>query len=231
GLRTFGRPAHAGALHAVLDQVLARALGHAAGDRVAPRQVHVVRHEGAVALHVVDRLRERLALALVEPLALAESLAQAADHVADLAFEQEPQLVHDPASGVSRALLVIDGRDRPEVGEDVHDVEDQHDPGRSGQLAQDALLKRLRAVSQPDPLLGALRVALTELPAHLGESRVLAEHRGADSLVLWPRARRRRRVRRNDAALVVDLTDHVLRSPDVRLDRVDRANDRLLLLV
>src|ERR1043165_3591015 len=48
-------PAHAGLLHAVLDEVAAGALDHAGADRPAPREVLVVVHVGGVAPVVADR--------------------------------------------------------------------------------------------------------------------------------------------------------------------------------
>src|SRR4051812_31794451 len=48
-------PAHAGLLHAVLDEVAAGALDHAGADRPAPRQVLVIAHVRSVAPIVADR--------------------------------------------------------------------------------------------------------------------------------------------------------------------------------
>src|ERR1022692_3587203 len=53
GLRHLFGPAHAGTLHAVLDQVLARAFDRATGDRPPVGEVIVIAHTGAVSVEVV----------------------------------------------------------------------------------------------------------------------------------------------------------------------------------
>src|SRR5713101_8160286 len=51
-LRHLLGPAHAGALHPIFDQVLARAFDRATGDRPAAGEVFVIAHSGAVSVKV-----------------------------------------------------------------------------------------------------------------------------------------------------------------------------------
>src|SRR4029077_12817054 len=157
-LRTCDAPAHARALHAVAHEVAARSFRDAAADRVAARDVLVVVHEAAVPVHVADRLLESPALALLE-VALPELPTEVADHVADFSLAEEPEFPHDPASGVGRALVVEGVGGFPQVGENVPDVEDQHNRAKA---LEGAFLERLRAIGQHEPGLLLLRVARVE---------------------------------------------------------------------
>jgi hypothetical protein len=57
----FG-PAHAGAYHAIFNQVLAGALDRTTGNRPTVGEVLVIVHSGAVAIEIVGDRVERLAL-------------------------------------------------------------------------------------------------------------------------------------------------------------------------
>jgi hypothetical protein len=52
--------AHAGTLHSVHDQVLARAFDRATGDRSAVSEVFVIAHSGAVPVKVIGDSLQRL---------------------------------------------------------------------------------------------------------------------------------------------------------------------------
>ena len=62
GLRPFRRPAHAGALHAILDQIPTGPFGDARSDRLSGRQTFLIAHLGAIVVDISNDVLEGLAV-------------------------------------------------------------------------------------------------------------------------------------------------------------------------
>jgi len=98
-------PAHAGAFHAILNQVLAGAFDRATGNRPTVGEVFVVAHSGAVAIEVVGNGVERFSFGTGQA-AFGDALTDAFDDLADLADlaeENSQSSVNDPRMRLSNA--------------------------------------------------------------------------------------------------------------------------------
>ena len=82
-------PTHPRPLHPVLHQMAARSFNHAAGDRIALRQVFVVTHASHVLRQVIASLR-RLFQLLATQVSLARHPTHSRNHARRLAL-QNPQ--------------------------------------------------------------------------------------------------------------------------------------------
>ena len=109
GLCPFHGPAHAGAFHAVLDQMATGPFGDSAADGIARRQIRVIPHPCPVVVEVGDDGLDGFAVGSLQRV-LGQDLFESADDIADLAFEQPPQSLADPRFGLGAAFGVKDMR-------------------------------------------------------------------------------------------------------------------------
>jgi hypothetical protein len=94
GLSHLLGPAHAGAFHAIFNQVLAGAFHRATGNRPTEGEALIIAHAGAVAIEVVGDRVQRFAFGTGQA-ALSSALTDALDDLADLAEENSQGSVEE----------------------------------------------------------------------------------------------------------------------------------------
>src|ERR1700688_5272030 len=107
GLRHLLGPTHAGALHPIFDQVLARAFDRATGDRPAMSEVFVVAHSDTVSVKVIGDSQQWFAVGSGQA-AFGNTLTNPLDHLTHIAEQNSQGAVEDPEIGVQAALGMED---------------------------------------------------------------------------------------------------------------------------
>ena len=151
-------PAHAGALHAVPDEIFASPFNETAGNRESSGKVFVIAHVASVVVEVVGDGQELLLVRASES-ALGNGLAKAFDDLRNVAFKDAGGHEFDIDLSLCGAFWLEDVSSGPDSVENMDEIENQ---GRLHGLER-AFLKRTLAVDEGDESLPAIRIAAQDL--------------------------------------------------------------------
>src|ERR1035438_5107500 len=119
-----GSPAHAGALHSVLDEILTSAFHRPAGNGEAECQIFVVTHVGGVVLEVCSHFQQSLLLASNQP-AFGDGLAKALDDLSNIALQNAQRHEFRIYLGFGGTFGLKHMRGPPDAFQNVDQIQDQ----------------------------------------------------------------------------------------------------------
>ena len=151
-------PAHAGALHAVPDEILAGPFDRTAGNGISSGKVIVIAHVASVVVEVVGDGQEILLVRANES-ALGNGLAKAFDDLRNGAFKDAAGHELGIDLGLCGAFWLEDVSGSPDSVENMDEIENQ---GRLHGF-EGALLKRAFTVDQGDESFASIRIAAQDL--------------------------------------------------------------------